>query len=425
MRTRPPFPGLLSSPRLAAACLLFCAIFCNPASAGTLVYRSSVFTGSPLVVDRHVYIGELDGEWLAQPPVPIRMPDAWTGDFETETSQFEVRMINQEWVRFSFSIPDDSVFILDPRVSSADFTLFKGVALEPWLNYLAPTGLQLLSSTNDTASFSRILNPGIYAINITASSVSGEVFLTRLTNPSTLSLADVTVAEGVGLAEIEVTLSHPATVPVTVEYATLNGSAMEDLDFTDTSGTLSFAPGETSQTATVRILPDEIQEEDEEFRFVLQNPVGALFGDSEAVVTIENDADGDGLSDAHEINAGSDPNTSDSDGDGLRDGDEVLIHGSDPTKADTDGDGFEDGFEVSTGFDPVSATSTPETLSSIHTAVEFRFNAANGQSYRVESSSDLENWSIIESGIAGSGGMIVRFYTTEGAQERFFRARRD
>ena len=41
--------------------------------------------------------------------------------------------------------------------------------------------------------------------------------------------------------------------------------------------------------------------------------------------------------------------------------------------------GFPDGFEVFTGFDPASAESTPETLSDVKTAVQFCFNAANGQ----------------------------------------------
>jgi hypothetical protein len=93
--------------------------------------------------------------------------------------------------------------------------------------------------------------------------------------------------------------------------------------------------------------------------------------------------------------------------------------------ADTDGDGFDDKFEVDTGFNPAFGASTPDTLSSIRTAVEFRFNAANGATYRVESSTDLENWTIVEDDIAGNCGVIVRFYSTEGKAMRGFRARRN
>ena len=73
------------------------------------------------------------------------------------------------------------------------------------------------------------------------------------------------------------------------------------------------------------------------------------------VVTIdEADQDGDGLSDAHEEELGTDPADVDSDGDGLLDGLEVfggapgLENNSvtDPLKADTDGDGLCDGGDT-------------------------------------------------------------------------------
>ena len=45
------------------------------------------------------------------------------------------------------------------------------------------------------------------------------------------------------------------------------------------------------------------------------------------------DSDGDGLSDAEEGLAGTNPNKADSDGDGVNDGEE-LAHGTNPNKAD-------------------------------------------------------------------------------------------
>lgn len=122
---------------------------------------------------------------------------------------------------------------------------------------------------------------------------------------------------------------------------------------------------------------------------------------------------------------GTNPTNPDTDGDGLSDGAEVNIYHSNPNMADTDGDGFNDGFEVSTGFSPTSAASTPDTLSSIFTAVEYRFNAANGVSYRIEVSTDLATWSTLETPILGNGGVITRFYSVEGQPRRFFRSRRN
>ena len=146
------------------------------------------------------------------------------------------------------------------------------------------------------------------------------------------------------------------------------------------------------------------------------------------------DTDGDGIPDEYETgtgiyvsptNTGTSPTNSDSDGDGLTDGQEVYTYHTNPNLADTDGDGFSDLFELSTGFDPNSAVSTPDTHSSILIAVEYRFNAANGVSYRIEASTDLANWTTIETPIIGTGGVITRFYSTEGQAKRFFRSRRN
>ena len=67
------------------------------------------------------------------------------------------------------------------------------------------------------------------------------------------------------------------------------------------------------------------------------------------------DRDQDGLTDANETAAGTDPDNPDTDGDGMGDGYEVNTVGTDPTNADTDGDGLSDMIEHNfTGTDPLS-----------------------------------------------------------------------
>ncbi|MFP6872643.1 MAG: LamG-like jellyroll fold domain-containing protein, partial [Verrucomicrobiales bacterium] len=66
------------------------------------------------------------------------------------------------------------------------------------------------------------------------------------------------------------------------------------------------------------------------------------------------DADSDGLTDAQEFAAGSNPNSTDSDGDGLLDAAEVAA-GTDPANSDSDGDGLKDGAEIANGSDPLVA----------------------------------------------------------------------
>ncbi|MFP6874813.1 MAG: LamG-like jellyroll fold domain-containing protein, partial [Verrucomicrobiales bacterium] len=71
------------------------------------------------------------------------------------------------------------------------------------------------------------------------------------------------------------------------------------------------------------------------------------------------DSDGDGLNDGVEANTGTDPTNSDTDGDGLQDGAEIATHNTDPTVADSDGDGFNDGDEITSGTNPNNPNSFP------------------------------------------------------------------
>src|SRR5262249_17022863 len=55
-------------------------------------------------------------------------------------------------------------------------------------------------------------------------------------------------------AVFDVTLSAASASPVAVSNATVNGTAIAGSDFVSTSGTLTFAPGETAKTILVRTL---------------------------------------------------------------------------------------------------------------------------------------------------------------------------
>jgi uncharacterized repeat protein (TIGR01451 family) len=74
-----------------------------------------------------------------------------------------------------------------------------------------------------------------------------------------------------------------------VNYASSDGSATAGLDYSgEASGTLTFAPGDTSRTFSVLIINDALYEGSENFYLVLSNPTnGASFGSpSTAMVTI-------------------------------------------------------------------------------------------------------------------------------------------
>ena len=52
---------------------------------------------------------------------------------------------------------------------------------------------------------------------------------------------------------------------MTVDYATANGSASAPSDYTAATGTLTFAPGQTTKTVTVTVNADVLDEANETF----------------------------------------------------------------------------------------------------------------------------------------------------------------
>jgi hypothetical protein len=88
-------------------------------------------------------------------------------------------------------------------------------------------------------------------------------------------------------AVFTVTLSTVSGRTVTVNYATGNNtSAVAGSDFTATSGTLTFAPGTTSQTISVPVLGDVLNESNETFRVNLSGATAATIADNQGVGTI-------------------------------------------------------------------------------------------------------------------------------------------
>ncbi len=90
-------------------------------------------------------------------------------------------------------------------------------------------------------------------------------------------------------AVFTVGLSQPSTQAVTVRFATVAGTAAAGSDFTPVSGTLTFAPGETSRTVAVPVVRDVIAESTETFTLQLSSPVGATLTRSSATATIWDD----------------------------------------------------------------------------------------------------------------------------------------
>jgi DNA-binding beta-propeller fold protein YncE len=83
-----------------------------------------------------------------------------------------------------------------------------------------------------------------------------------------------------------VSLSAPFAEPVTVSYATADGSGVAGTNYTATSGTLSFAPGVTTETIRVPILDSGSQTTSLTFTVNLSNPEGGSLSRGQATATI-------------------------------------------------------------------------------------------------------------------------------------------
>jgi large repetitive protein len=110
--------------------------------------------------------------------------------------------------------------------------------------------------------------------------------------PPHLSIGDASVTEGnagTTPATFTLTLDHASSTPVTVHWATANGTATAPADYTASGGDVTFAAGQTSATVSVPVIGELANEPDETFTVNLTNPVGAEIVDGQGVGTIVND----------------------------------------------------------------------------------------------------------------------------------------
>jgi hypothetical protein len=114
-----------------------------------------------------------------------------------------------------------------------------------------------------------------------------------------LSIIDTTVMEPAlmgqsSLAAVRISLSAASALPVTVKWGTADSSAQSlkaPFDFLDSGNVVTFAPGRTDTTISVRVFGDSLYEGTEAFKVFLKDAIGASFFDSLSVVTLsDNDS---------------------------------------------------------------------------------------------------------------------------------------
>jgi hypothetical protein len=130
------------------------------------------------------------------------------------------------------------------------------------------------------------------AVNATIADNQGIGTITDDDGTPSLSINDATVTEGnTGPvnAVFTVSLSAASAQTITVNFATADNTATNSADYTTTSGTLTFAPSQTSQPITVIVQGDILDEPDETFLVNLSGATNAVISDGQGVGTIIDD----------------------------------------------------------------------------------------------------------------------------------------
>lgn len=107
-----------------------------------------------------------------------------------------------------------------------------------------------------------------------------------------LRIAGVQVVEGDSgerAVEVMLSLSQPAPTAVSVRFASRDGTAVAGSDYRATSGTATFAIGESATKITVAVVGDTAIEADEAFEIAFGPAAGATLVDDTATAVIVND----------------------------------------------------------------------------------------------------------------------------------------
>jgi uncharacterized delta-60 repeat protein/uncharacterized repeat protein (TIGR01451 family) len=131
---------------------------------------------------------------------------------------------------------------------------------------------------------------------------------TLLFNPSTatLTIVDIDrvpgqfifdqtnyiVSEGAGLVTLNVIRTNGHTGVVTLNYATVPGTALPGIKYVNTNGILTFADGETNKSIAVGIIDENQVEGNQTFTVRLSNPTGGasiLGSGSVPIIILDND----------------------------------------------------------------------------------------------------------------------------------------
>ena len=249
------------------------------------------YSGQLLEPINYILNGEALDSPVSLPAISINDVSVTEGDTGNTFATFDVHLseASNDTVTFSYTTEDNTASAgSDYNSTSGTVTFAPGQTTQ---TISIPIAGDTLDENNET--FAVNLSQ---ASNATITDAQGVGTIVDDDNPPVvlpeLSIHDVTITEGdngTSNAVFSVTLSSATAQTVTVKYNTSNGTAVAGSDYNSTSGTVTFAPDQTTQTISIPIAGDTLDENNETFAVNLSNPSQATIADPRGVATIIDD----------------------------------------------------------------------------------------------------------------------------------------
>ena len=205
--------------------------------------------------------------------MPIVVDDVYV-DESQPFAQFTIRLTDPSTVPVSFSYSNSN----ETAANGSDYVAQSGTLTFAPGQTVLTLNIPLIGNAvlEPTEMFTlNLFNP----VNSTIATPFAQAIVYDNDQPSgtpVVRVSDQTVDEASGKVSFVVTLDKPSTGAVSVNYATVNGTALAGSDYTAVAATtLTFAPGEVSKVVTVNLINDSLAEGREYFDLKLSSPVGA------------------------------------------------------------------------------------------------------------------------------------------------------